>query len=394
MKHPKKRIVRMDSVRFDLKPTYSELAEKNSGFTLVELMVSMVIGLSVMMGVFQVFSSTKTSTRLLGAEAELQENARFAFSVMTSIVQEAGNFGCQASTSLSNNSLVNPVNNTFRPWNIIEGWEAKNTSYGEKYSANVDSGVSAITTMHWSSSGGASKDSGTKSKKYSDVFKVWYTKKQNAKLSDFSGGILTFSPLDLDKGDVITINDCRSVSFAQVCFCEENECQGSDTKANINPGACTNPGNISLKFDNLNMDTASIGILEQAIFFVGKRSDSTTGYKTNMPALYMRNLGYKGKPGNKVEILEGVESLQVLYGEDTDADHSPNRYLSADLVADWNNVVSVKISLLLRSQKNNLITGRQTISFNGKEIKTEDTDRYLRRVFTSTISLRNRNIGF
>ncbi|KAG1682878.1 hypothetical protein GQR58_010672 [Nymphon striatum] len=289
---------------------------------------------------YRVFSSTKTSARLLGAEAELQENARFAFSVITSIVQEAGNFGCQASTSLSNNSLVNPVNDTFKPWNVIEGWEAKDTAYGEKYTASIDSGVSAITTQHWLSSGVASKDSGTKSKKYSDIFKVWYTKKQNAKVSDLSGGVLTFSPLDIDKGDILAINDCRSVTFAQVCSCEDNDCQGNDTKANINPGACSNPGNNNLKFDNFNMDTATIGILEQAIFFVGKRSDGTAGYKEHMPSLYMRNLGSKGKPGNKVEILEGVESLQILYGEDTDADHSSNRYLSADLVGDWNNIAA------------------------------------------------------
>ena len=367
------------------------------GFSLIELMVSMVIGLLVMSGVFQVFISSKQSNKMLQAEAEMQENARFAFSVMTSIIQEAGNFGCQASTNLTRKSAVNipdPANSTFKPWRLIEGWEAKGTDYGDNYVAKVDSGVSAITTQHWKSSGSAVKDPGTKSKKHSDILKVWYTKPQKATLTNHAAGLLTFSGLDLDLGDIVVINDCQSVNFAQVCACEEVDCSGNDTQAIISPGACNTPGNKLLDLTNLNMGTAEITTLEQAIFFVSKRSDSQTGYQTNMPALYVRNLSDDAKAANKTEILEGVESLQVLYGEDTNNDHSPDYYVSADKVVNWNRVVSLKISLLLRSRNNNIVTGNQALEFNGAQIVTASDDHYLRRVFTSTISIRNRNIGF
>lgn len=68
-------------------------------------------------------------------------------------------------------------------------------------------------------------------------------------------------------------------------------------------------------------------------------------------------------------------------------------------MADWKNVVSLRVSLLLRSLNNNVINDEQSMEFNGAEIKIKPTndnklDRYLRRVFTSTISLRNRNIGY
>jgi type IV pilus assembly protein PilW len=73
--------------------------------------------------------------------------------------------------------------------------------------------------------------------------------------------------------------------------------------------------------------------------------------------------------------------------------------VSADDVDNWSNVVSLKVSLLLRSLNNNVLSGDQVLEFNGAPIKVADTkdgktDRYLRRVFTSTISIRNRNIGY
>lgn len=376
-------------------------SKKQKGFSLIELMVAMTIGLFIMGGVYQVFASTKQSNRILEAEAEMQENARFAFYMMTSIIQEAGNFGCQTSSALTSYSLVNTTDKTFRPSHVIEGWEAKNTSYGKPYKAKVNSGVSQTLTQHWLTSSDAVKDFGTKSKKYSDILKVWYTKKQQAQLRnpiDLSTGVLTFSalsPIDLKKGDIIAINDCQTVTFAQVCACEEAECVGNDTQADINQASCKKPGNKAFNFTYLNEQTTQISVLQSAIFFVGKRADSVSGYKNNMPSLYVRYLDNDATSGRKEEILEGVESLQILYGEDGgDNDKSPNYYISADKVVNWNNVVSIRLALLLRSHKNNVLTGGQDLSFNGMPIVVDNDDRYLRRVFTTTISLRNRNIGY
>lgn len=363
-----------------------------AGFSLIELLIAMLIGSLVMSGVFQVFLSSKRSSQILEAETELQENARFAFSVMTSIIQEAGNFGCQTSSVSASSSLLRDADDTFRPWHVIEGWEASGTAYGDTYTTQVNSTVSRTPNRHWTTSADAEIDAGTKSKRNSDIFKVWYTKSQRTTLNSpvSADGIVTFPEIDLEKGDIIIINDCRIVSFAQVCSCEDDDCENNDTQADISPSACNTPGNNDFDFSTLNVNTAELGVLEEAIFFVGKRSND----KYNIPSLFVRNLGRKAKPGNKEEIMEGVESLQVLYGEDTNNDKSPDYYISADAVSNWSQVVSIKISLLLRSQKNNLINGVQKLSFNGADMVFGKDDRYLRRVFTSTISLRNRNIGY
>ena len=56
--------------------------------------------------------------------------------------------------------------------------------------------------------------------------------------------------------------------------------------------------------------------------------------------------------GNGVpqELAEGVEDMQVLYGEDTiGADQVPDLYRTADTVVNWNNVVSLQVALLVSS---------------------------------------------
>lgn len=364
---------------------------KQNGFTLFELLISMLIGTVILTGVIQVFSSTKSSSRVLQAEAEVQENARFAFSAITSVVQEAGNFGCLTSNPATTRMIVNTADNTFRPGRVIEGWEATGSSYGDIYSTNVGSAVTATTSAHWTTSGGAQVDNGTSSKQFSDVFKVWYTKKEKSQVSNITGNVLTFSAIDLELGDILAINDCQTLVIAQTCACEEAACVDADTQANIDPTACNAPGNNAFNLQSLNVPTTEISVLEASLFFVGKRADNAA----NVPALFVRHLGNAATLRNtKEEILEGVESLQVLYGEDTTNNNSPNYYVSADSVSNWNNVVSLRISLLMRSSKNNIFPTAQSLKFNGTDMTVASSDRYLRRVFTSNISLRNRNIGF
>lgn len=89
-------------------------------------------------------------------------------------------------------------------------------------------------------------------------------------------------------------------------------------------------------------------------------------------------------------ILEDIENIQILYGENTDGDvfGVADRYVPANNVGSWDRVVSLRISVLIRTQENNLVAAPQPYSFNGAT--TTPTDRRLRRVFTTTITLRNR----
>ncbi|MEE1559038.1 MAG: PilW family protein, partial [Arenicellales bacterium] len=99
---------------------------------------------------------------------------------------------------------------------------------------------------------------------------------------------------------------------------------------------------------------------------------------------------------NGDELVEGIENMQVLYGEDTDAniegadgDRTANRYVPFGTDGlDMDRVVSVRISLLVRSLNDNLTTNPSPYTYDSTA--TTPADRYLRKVFTSTITLRNK----
>ncbi len=101
---------------------------------------------------------------------------------------------------------------------------------------------------------------------------------------------------------------------------------------------------------------------------------------------------------NSEEVVDNVEAMQIVYGLDTNGDGSVDDYRKADTVTDWSRVLAVRVSLLLRSNEDNLATNVQTYSWDSdNDGKLDDpvtaTDRRLRYVYTTTIALRNRMVG-
>ncbi len=97
-----------------------------------------------------------------------------------------------------------------------------------------------------------------------------------------------------------------------------------------------------------------------------------------------------GATWNTLVLVDGVEALHVLYGEDTDNDDSANRYVSAPNVTDMDTVMSLRIGLLLVSQADALAlaTGAATTGLLN-EVVNHGADRRLRRVVFTTVNLRN-----
>ena len=95
-------------------------------------------------------------------------------------------------------------------------------------------------------------------------------------------------------------------------------------------------------------------------------------------------------------LVNNVEDLQFLYGIDTDADQSTNQYVSAP--GNWNQVVSVRACILIRSEEVGITSAAQRflncagalgVAAGGAAF-TNATDRRIRRTFVATFNLRNR----
>jgi len=88
-------------------------------------------------------------------------------------------------------------------------------------------------------------------------------------------------------------------------------------------------------------------------------------------------------------LIDGVENLQILYGEDTDNDNVVNRYVSADNVTVWNSIKSVRIAMLVSTVQNiNSKDEREYSLLNSPPVGPFNDGRG-RRVYTRTILLRN-----
>lgn len=99
-----------------------------------------------------------------------------------------------------------------------------------------------------------------------------------------------------------------------------------------------------------------------------------------VPNLFCNGNGGGGTPQ---PLIAGVESMDILYGEDTTPKSGvANQYVPANAVSNMADVVSVRIQLVVRSPDDNLT---DTITASG--------DRRIRQTFTSTITLRNSDVN-
>lgn len=121
------------------------------------------------------------------------------------------------------------------------------------------------------------------------------------------------------------------------------------------------------------------------VYFVANNNESGDG----IPTLKRAELGAAGF--SVVPLVEGIEDLQVEYGLDkTTVDGAPESYTAAPAsIEDWRTVVSVKIGLLARNtEKTQGYTDPKTYTLLSNAAISY-SDGYKRHAFQSTVRLNN-----
>jgi len=117
------------------------------------------------------------------------------------------------------------------------------------------------------------------------------------------------------------------------------------------------------------------------------RNIATGGVAVNRFRINQNNLECSGDGANWEVFVQDIDDMQILYGEDLDADGVANRYVRANQGPTWANVVSVRISLLAQSADFMTRTTESFVNLTGNTINPADNR--LRRSFVSMINLRN-----
>lgn len=357
-------------------------AGRQSGMSLIELMIAMVISLVLLAGVISVFVASKRSYGTNNAVAQVQENARFALNFITPVVRMAGYEGC--SKSLTLDSILNGGAAAFNFGNGLGGYEAAGTNPGSGYTMTttsstpwaptMDAGIAALTPAPLQGN---------------DVLIIYGTSGNPIPANQFNPSNDTFKMVTgtptswgLYNGEIGILTDCVKAEVFQMTNTTGSQVQHSKNATMV-------PGNYTGKF-KYQFGPASLVFAETWVYYIGTGADGN-------PSLYETDLnggGGSSLTGPK-ELVSGIDNMQVMYGVDPVGDGTTGYYTTADVVdanALWNNVVSVEIALLVRSAPGAVAAPAATTSYNllGTLVKPKAPDTCLRRVFTTTIGVRNR----
>ena len=334
---------------------------KQKGFSLVELMVSITIGLILLAGVLSIFFSSRVTFSTNERTARLQENGRVALDLVTHDIRSAGYQGCARGVQF-NNALTTP---TSLLWNYIFPVQGYENSGSGTFTPAL--GVTLTPT--------AVNDS--------DVIVVraatrdGHSTRLEANMAATNSTLTLFNTGTLAAGNVYMISDCNAVDVFYATAWDNV----AGVMSHASPGGT--PGNSNANFGYLYQTGARVVPLQTIIYYVG--IDATTGE----PALYRRI----GTAASQL-LIEGVQALQISYGEDTDNDRIANFYRSATDVTNWNNIISVNLSMLIRSEQWGTNTDPKSytmlaVAVGGKTLGPYN-DRRQRMMFTTTAALRNR----
>ncbi len=335
--------------------------QHQTGLSLVELMVALVVGLLLLGGVIEIFIANKQTYRVADASAQIQENARFAMEILNRDIRMAGYQGCAGQARI----LVNTLNDTssflYDFGTPVQGFEATSSS----------SWTPAIDASITSPLGG--RDIVTIRGVFDEGVAIIGQPSNTGDCNDSSSHTADLKVTDasaFSDGDIVIAGNCSRASIFQI--------------TNINPlgnivhntGGSVTPGNATKDLGTCYAGNGELAKIDTRTFYIRTNA-------AGLPALYR-------KDGNDAaeELVAGIEDMQILYGIDTDGDGTADRYTSANSVGDWNQVVAVRIHLLLQSIEDNVTTAPQPYTFDGATVTP--TDRRLRRVYTTTIALRNR----
>lgn len=354
------------------------------GLSLIELMIAMVLGLLLTLGATQIFLSGNQTYRQTHGLAYAQESSRFVSAILKPDIRSAGSFGCLAEMGRPLNQVVeNRLNAgpTVPAAQAVQGWEFNNTGPGDNIA--LAAAMATPTAGNWrSGTAGAALPAALAGSVVtnSDVFIVNALTFVSEQTNGVTGGgqltLANASNLPANRVVLATVEDCSEGELFQ-----KSDAPGAATITMAGGGA--NPGNDGTSFNNTNYGPQTRAYeFTSTAFYVGQGTNGE-------PALFRRLMTPLQPPQ---ELVSGVETLQVMYGINTGGTSAADSYLTADQVANWNQVVSIRFSVMTRSQDEVLdAPNARAFDMLGSQVaQGNNPDRRARIVSVATTAMRTR----
>ncbi|MBF0264572.1 MAG: PilW family protein [Gammaproteobacteria bacterium] len=358
---------------------------KQNGFTLVEIMVALTISMTVLAGVMELYISNKKSYQLHESVARIQEQGRFAMVFLKKELRLAGYMGCMSNKV----KFTNNVDPSKYPSEVIAAADLVVKSSNNGLAGSSIQAFNNVTTLPTTLLNlGLSIGSGegemitntdvilVRRSAYCPggqvVAPLMGSQSANIKIADASCP----AGCCINKNDLVVISNCQNADLFAVGNNASASGGSHDTLTHSN--ALNTSNTLSIKYG---LD-ARVYKFQASIWYIGNGASGT-------PALFKKALS--GNTLTTQEMVPDIENMQLLFGQDKTASGDANHYVPADQLVNSANVVAIKASFLVSSNKDAITTKPRSVYYNGTIINSgEGSDRRLRRVFNATIALRNR----
>lgn len=336
------------------------------GLSLIELMIALLLGSILTLGLVQLFSSSSDTFRLAEATARIQESGRLAHEILGRAIRNADYWGCVRHAGVVNQ--LDDGDDDYDP-------EFHEFDPGDTSSVDVVVATAANTA-----------------KENSHVIRLKGANNQGVVLdgpmNNASANLDVTTTGNLAAGDILVLSDCSDGVVFQA-----TQVQSNSNKVQRNTGNNA-PGNLKGNCPP-GQGPNSANCFPKA-FTTGEIYKAYTHHYEVREDNNGRSALFRVGENETVELIDGVEDMQVQVGTGPD-----------DVVTTWtdvddggfnaNNIKALRVSLLVRSARDNIASSPQSVCFPawvdctlGDNWTAAAGDRHFYRVYTSTYSVRNR----
>ncbi len=363
------------------------------GSSLVEVMVSLLLGAIMLLGAVQILVNSKRDFLIRDSMSSVEEAGNYTFDLIGGDLRVAGYKGCVSQRDTVFDNLIASSGSIFQPERGIQGWEADGTAYSDTLAPGSWGDLVGQSSANWKTTTGTQVNNmpsgtSTKAAKGSDMIRVWGIEPYVFNVSSATATTLTVDTASTigfpepDTGDadhrILIVSDCEKTLIVKA------------TGFNRSTGVITLGGNKSGTSQLTTMNNMEAVILRGVQYYLSKRGDLSN----NPPALYRQRIEADGSLAQEEELVEGIANMQIVYGETTGTTSqiAASRYVTADKVTDWSRVVSVRMWLLVETTGDFIVSATgQSYNYIGQSYTP--SDRRFRREMSMTINLRNRTLG-
>lgn len=400
-----------------------------AGLSLVELMIALLISTILVLGLVQVFSASRAAYQLSQGIARNQENGRFALDFLSRDLRMAGHAGCVNDQSLLTTDsggvvtggnirslfLTQPQRNantvTASPFPLrfdmsIQGFEANGTAPGDVVA--LPAAPAAGAAGNWVPALPAELSS-LSPVAGSDIVVLRYFSPEQAQVTGLAMGASSTINYPAASGTVATggsglyaLADCNGATVFQASAAPSATAM-TVAVSGLNRSdlgyVSSNDGSITYKPGGATLYRA-----ESVAYYVALNPDG-------VPALYRTR--WTTEPAATTltpvteELVEGVESLQMLYGEDSNSENPavpPSGLITKTNTAAtiggvdasrWRRVGAVQLGMMVRGGGVERAASSQAIAPHDvlEVAMTPPPDGRYRSVYQTTLALRNRLFG-